>query len=182
MPERVCIPVSRSAAVGRAAGLLLCGALLASPACLVWPSLRLVPSAVSNRIGEYGLLWLTAFGVLAGVVLAWRALRWLALACWPGRLGFFVDDAGIEASLGPFGRWRCDWSRVAVDWPEYLFDLDLDAGDPLPIRECPAIRAPGAPPVDVQIRRFAALDEDAWWAQIEPRVRGRLFADARWRD
>ena len=175
------MPATRATPLGRAALLAVLGLMCMFPAVRIWPSLHFMPSAASNRITDYAIAWLTGLFFLLGLVLCWRGLRWAAFAVWPGRLGFTLSEVGVSAELGPFGKWSTRWSDLVVEWPDYLFDLDLDENEPLPMNECPPVRsASGGPRIDLQLRRFGLLPEGQWWPILEPRLRPSLFSDSRW--
>ncbi len=183
MPESAYIPVGRAAPLGRAALLAVVGIMCSFPAIRMWPELRFVPSATSNRITDYAIAWLAGLLLLLGLGLCGRSVKWAALAVWPGRLGFDISANSIQARLGPFGTWSAAPAELSVDWPEYLFDLDLDADRPLPINECPPITIDsGNTRIDVQLRRFGLLSEGQWWPMVEPRIRALVFDDPRWQD
>ncbi len=183
MSEPTHIPVGRAAPLGRAALLAAVGVMCSFPAIRMWPALRFVPSAASNRITDYAIAWLCGLLLLLGLGLCGRSVKWAALAVWPGRLGFEISANSIRARLGPFGTWSAAVAELSVDWPEYLFDLELDADQPLPMNECPPITCPsGNTPIDVQLRRFGLLSEAQWWPILEPRIRAIVFDDPRWRD
>jgi hypothetical protein len=166
----------------RAVALLVVAALLVVPLPLVWSRLHFVPSALSNRITDYALAWLLLLGFLAGLTMAWRATVWLLAVLKPGRLGFWILEDRLEARLATFGRWSCAWEALVIDWPDYLFSLELDKEDPLPMKECPPMRTPDGVAVDVLIRRFAGMSEDLWWPRLETNLRPRLFHDERWEE
>ena len=181
MPEPAHIPVGRLAPLGRAALLAVVGVMCGFPAFRLWPELRFVPSAASNRITDYAIAWLAGLLLLLGLGLCWRSAKWAALAAWPGRLGFEISADNIRARLGPFGTWSVAAAELSVDWPEYLFELELDADQPLPLNECPPITyGSGETRIDIQLRRFGLLSEGRWWPIVEPLIRPLVFDDPRW--
>lgn len=183
MPERIHIPAGRAVPLGRASLLLAGGVICFLPPYQMWPALKFAPSAVSNRITDYAIAWLLGILILCGLALCWRSVRWAAFALWPGRTGFELAADGIHARLGPFGDWFARWTELTIDWPEYLFDLDLSRDDPLPMNECPPIsKTPGRPKIDLQLRRLAQPAESQWWPLLEERLRPLLFDDPRWED
>ncbi len=90
---------------------------------LAAPAIRFTPSGASNRIEDYALLIALLPVAGLGLWLAWRGARWLALACWPGRVGVEADARELVLALGPFGFWRLDAVRLRA---VYLFELDSD--------------------------------------------------------
>ncbi len=181
MPTPASLPVHRAAGLGRAAFQLLAAACFALPVVLVWPVLRFAPSGGAIRWQDYAVAWLLLLSALVSLGLALRGVRWLRLAAWRGPLRVEVDATGVRAELGPFGRWSVAWGDMAIDWPEYLFQLDLDRERALPMRECPPLRdAQRRLRVDVILRQHVAVSEDVWWPILEPLLRPRLFTDPRW--
>ncbi len=174
------IPFSRTAALVRAVALLVVATVLLVPLPAVWSRLHFVPSAVSNRITDYALAWLLLIGFLAGLLMAWRAVVWFVAVLAPGPLGFWIGREALTARLATFGRWTCPWRTLRIEWPDYLFTLELDEEDRLPMKECPPMHTAEGVRVDVLMRRFAALSEDAWWPRLEERLRPLLWTDERW--
>lgn len=181
MPPALLLPVDRAAGAGRAVLMLLAGVCLAVPVVLVWPSLRLRPSGGTILWQDYAVAWLLMLSAAGALASAARAGQWLLLAAWRGRLFVRIDERGISGELGPFGRWSTEWGDVVIDWPEYLFRLELDAGAALPMKECPPLRdARTKLRIDAALRRYVTETEDEWWPRVERFIRPRLFSDARW--
>lgn len=180
MTDAFHIPFSRTAALVRAVALIVAAVLLIAPLPAAWPHLHFAPSAVSNRITDYAFAWLLLIACVAGLLMALRSVVWLIASLAPGPLGFWVDGDSLSARLATFGRWTCGWAALRIDWPDYLFTLDLDEADPLPMKECPPLRTADGVRVDVLLRRFSALSEDIWWPRLEARLRPLLFRDERW--
>lgn len=181
MSRPIVIPASRAAAAGRAAILLALSAVLLLPLSTTWPTLQFEYGPASDRAANFAIAWLIMLPGLLAIALAFRAASWLLFALWSGWLGFRGDARALHAGLGNFGSWSVSWSHLTVEWPDYLFTMDLDRDSPLPMRECPPIHCTRSKRrLDKQIRRFASTSEDTWWPTLEPHLRPLLFADPRW--
>lgn len=93
----------------------------------MWERLSFTPSGVSNRITEYSLVALILPMSVAGAMLAWRGLRWLLTAVWPGPVEIVAERTGLTFCLGPMGTSRHDAAHLEAKYP---FELLLD-GDEL---------------------------------------------------
>ncbi|MFQ5413165.1 MAG: hypothetical protein ACE5E6_01775 [Phycisphaerae bacterium] len=124
----VTYPVARGRALTRGMLWSAAAALTTGATVVVLRSLRFSPSAVSNRIEDYGIAVPMLLVGLAGAACAVVAGRWLLLAVWPGRLGVVADADRLVLRLGPFGTTSYDAARLDV---RYLFELESlpdDAG------------------------------------------------------
>lgn len=124
----VVIPVSRRRAAARAVACLAGGTAVGLVPIGVLPRLQWTPTAVDNRLDEYALL--AAMLPLAGVsaALLWRGARWLAAACWPGRLRIEAGPAALTLALGPFGTAAYDARRLCIRYPFERVDDPQGAG------------------------------------------------------
>jgi hypothetical protein len=151
------------------------------PVHIIVPLLRFTPSATSNHISDYAIAVVLLAASITVLVLVYRAGRWLVFACSPAVRGFEVTPGAITASLGPFGRWKTAWSQLDIEWPEYLFTLELDEDDPLPMKECPPLHIPRTNVlVNSDVMAYGAIEESEWLSLVEPLIRPQLFSDARW--
>lgn len=183
MNRPIVIPASRAVAAGRAALLLAVSAVLLLPLWFMWPTLQFAYGPASDRMASFAFAWVIVLPGLLAVALVFRAASWLLFAVWSGWLGFRGDASALHAGLGNFGSWSVNWSHLTVEWPDYLFTLDLDIDSPLPMRECPPVQFTRSKHrLDKQIRRFSSTSEDLWWPTLEPHLRPLLFADPRWID
>ena len=120
MTPALVLPVSRGRSLVRAV-LMLSGALASAfLVFVVGEGLKFRPSAVSNRIEDYALACLMIPVAVMAAYLAWRGAAWLALACWPGRLGIEVSNQSITFRTGPFGTVVYDARRLVVAYPYQL--------------------------------------------------------------
>lgn len=119
------IPVDRVQAAVKAVWRLLSAGLLTGTAVLI-----------GFQLGDLHLFWQTqpitliAIGVfvcalaITGVLIGIGGLRWLLLACWPGRLFIEIDAASIRAAFGPFGGRTFPWASLRCEIAEG-FDAEM---------------------------------------------------------
>jgi len=175
---KAALPLSRWTCLDRTLRRFILAAILALPPVTVIPRLDFTPTATSNRITEISLLLLMLPLLLAGLISALAAARWLLAACWPKPLGLFASDQTLSFQLGPFGTQAFDTKRLRI---QYLFDLDPDDIDPDLVYESlqppekqiqsqlPAITHPDTPNrLDRLILRFFAIPPERAAAILGP--------------
>lgn len=180
VPDTIQIPVNRAAAWNRAAWLAFGALALVFPSWLVLPSLRFVPGGDSNRAGDYAIATILIALDACAIAMFAQSFRWAHLGMSRRATGFRISDKGVAARLATFGDYSSPWSDVAIEWPEYLFSLELDPAEPLPMRECPTLVSRDGRHVNSDLRRFSAWPEEQWWPAVEKLIRPRLFRDSRW--
>ncbi|MCI0437131.1 MAG: hypothetical protein L0271_26365 [Gemmatimonadetes bacterium] len=169
--------------------LIACGAVvLIAPAVLAWPALSFRATPTSSRLVDFSLAFVVVLPLLAGVYVAWRAVRWIALAVWPGPLGVNADGEALTLALGPFGRWRLEWRRMDVTYSFEREDDPDEEPDPellaLDEEEEMAARLPRMLHPDVErtvnalLERFAVANEAALAQALRPFLRRARGEDA----
>lgn len=163
------IRVDRSAAVVRAVWRL-CAAVIAGG------SARLIGAAL-----RWGILWqnerasFAAFALIvtilgiAAATFGWIALRWLALALWPGHLGIRLSSRSVCMRLGPFGSHDYRWADIEIQagQPDLPDDDEPIVDDSILIRlQC----RNGSNDVALAIRRFGHLDNERLNELLRPYV------------
>lgn len=170
------VPISRATFAARGVVFVTLAAGMLLPVYLVARGLRFDVGTAADRFSNVAIAWLLLAPALGAGVLALRGGRWLLLASWPAPIGVWIGEEGIELRLDRGVRQVFAWDELAVQWPEYLESLDLDADQPLPLPECPPIVQRGSGRrVDVELRRFVGPAEGRWWPVLEARLRGGFF-------
>ena len=121
------LPVGRVRALVKGTLWAAAALLLAVIAMAIYGGLHFRPTAVSNRLVDYGVAALMFPLPLAALFTAWKALPWLLLSSWPGSMGVLADGRAITLRLGPFGTRRYDADRLDVRYPYELVDSEADA-------------------------------------------------------
>lgn len=117
------VPISRVR--GAVRGLLWFGpgALLMLAAAIalqgIWGGVRGMSSPLVNASLTLAVLPI----LLGGLVCIWHGSRWIGLALWPWKIGFFAHARLFEMCLGPFGVRSFPVSELTI---KYLFELDDD--------------------------------------------------------
>lgn len=175
----ITIPVSRSRALTRAIIWFVPTALCAVLTYAIYSRLNFIPSAISNRLVDYGLAILSLPVPVIGVIFAVRTVRWLLLAAWPKPVLILATDEKLAFHLGPFGNREFDAARLTIRYPyELLEDSDEDPGFEgyLPEEDqheklLPRITYPGhAKTLDQLIASFSSLAEAATIAALRPAI------------
>lgn len=164
MPESPsCIlPVDRISAAVRALWRLLASAILAGAAWAVWMPIRWNLLWHEQRASFLALTFIIL--ILVGFALAalGGAVRWSALACWPGRPAVECSIKTVSLMLGPFGTRSASWRDIEVS-REFLIEDD-------PSSECTVrlvARSDGAD-LTAMIQRFAAIDAESLSTRLAP--------------
>ena len=122
----VTLPVGRVRALVRGTLWASAALLLAVIAMAIYGGLHFRPTAVSNRLVDYGVAALVLPLPLAALLCGWKALPWLLLSSWPGGMGIVADTRSVIMRLGPFGTQRYDVARLEVSYPYELADSETD--------------------------------------------------------
>ena len=115
-----------------------------------------------------------AFSIaLVGLMLILAALRWLALACWPGRTRILVTTDAIDLQTGAFGHDSFAWSVIDV---ELEGNLEADIYESLPAESIvPTLRhRPTGHNVFGNLQTYSGRPAEDLAAQIKPFVMQRL--------
>ncbi len=115
-----------------------------------------------------------AFSIaLVGLMLVLAALRWLALACWPGGTRIHVTADAIDLQTGAFGHDSFAWSDIDV---ELEGDLEADIYESLPPEAIvPTLRhRPTGHNVFGSLQTYGGRPAEELAAQIKPFVLQRL--------
>ncbi|RJP32748.1 MAG: hypothetical protein C4547_13610 [Phycisphaerales bacterium] len=172
----VFIPVSRVRAVARGLVWTVLGLGLARTVAYFVSDLRLVPSAVSNRIGDYAVLVAMVPLSVVSLVLLYRGLKWLALGMWPSRIGFVFTARGLSVRLGPFGSRVYAAGHVRVRYPFEMSDDEAARSSFeafLPEEEqiatlVPQIVPPDGAAIRLDLMRYSGRAESDLAARLSP--------------
>ena len=85
----------------------------------IWGGVRGMSSPLVNASLTLAVLPI----LLSGLVCVWHGLRWIGLALWPGKIGFFAHSQSFDTCLGPFGARSFPVNELSI---KYLFELDDD--------------------------------------------------------
>ena len=175
-PDEVRLAVTRGQGLVRAAIRIAFGLPLFLPAVRVLPNLHFTPSAVSNRLPDYGWAVIVVTIAVAGAVVVWQGMRWLLFGAWPGKLAIVADADGLSFALGNLGTRRFDWQRMEA---VYRFELsaevdDMALAESLEPEEEMALRLPilrhpeAAETLNVWLERHAVVDERTLAEALRP--------------
>lgn len=168
--------------VGALRGCLItpAGAALLAIVWRAWPSLRFVPSGVSNRITDYALATMLLAVAATGAALLALGLKWLLFWLWPGSLAIVADERELCIPTGPLRRVRLDWARMSARYSfemspdededafyfDSMMDEDTEPAARLPLLQHPACRGP----VNYHLVRFAKAEENVLVQRLRPFV------------
>ena len=164
MPEdpSCILPVDRISAAVRAVWRLLASTILAGAALAVWTPIRWNLLWHEQRASFLALTLIIV--ILVGFALATLvgAVRWSALAVWPGSPCVECSTQKVSLMLGPFGNRSDSWHDIEVS-REWLVEDD-------PSSECTVrlvSRSDGAD-LTAMIQRFAAIDAESLSTRLAP--------------
>ena len=164
MPENpsFTLPVDRISAAVRALWRLLASAILVGAGWAAWMPIRWNLLWHEQRASFLALTLIIL--ILIGCALATLvgAVRWSALAVWPGRPGVECSTQKVSLMLGPFGTRSASWRDIEVS-REFLVEDD-------PSTECTVrlvSRLDGAD-LTAMIQRFAAIDAESLSTRLAP--------------
>ncbi len=178
--ECVYVPAARGRALARGCVELALGLALAMTVVYFVSDLRLVPSGVSNRIGDYAVLAAMVPVSVAALVLVCRGLKWAALCAWPTDVGFGFTRDKLIIRLGPFGSAQYPAGVVSVRYP-FEMSADEAAGSSfeafLPEDEqlatlVPLITPPDGAPVRLDLLRYTGRSETELAGALAPLLNG----------
>ncbi len=172
----VTLPVGRGRALVKGTVWAAAALLLSVIAAAIYGRLHFQPTAVSNRLVDYGVAVLAFPLPLAALCSGWKAVWWLLLGLWPGTLGVVADRGAVAFRLGPFGTRRYDADRLEVRYPYELADGEADATfesflprDQQLERLLPHMVHPAsAEPLELVILRFAGCSEEEAAVALRP--------------
>jgi len=154
------------------------GVLLSAIAWTALKNASLTPSAVTSRLVVYSIVLLFGGLALIGALCAFQAMRWLLLACWPGRVEIIASENQLILRLGSFGVRTYDVERIESRYPFEIPEELNDAGfeDQLPVDQqlavlLPRLTHPESPtPLNPQILRFGSGSESEVAAALRPAI------------
>jgi len=104
-------------------------ALMGGASLLIYRALSFTPTGVSNRITDYVIAVAASPLAVGTLVCAFKGLRCLLFAIWPGRMGVWGERDALVLRLGPFGRVRYAAAKLDIRYPfELADDADEDGG------------------------------------------------------
>jgi len=185
--REVRLPAARGRALTRGLLWIVPATVSGASAFVVYADLRFGSSGASSALVDVSVALAALPLPIIALVCAVYAVRWFALATWPGWVGVVADDDRLMLRLGPFGGACYDAGRIEA---RYLFEVSADDVDEpyeafLPEAEqmarlIPMLTHPDAPaPVRRTLLRFVVGDEASIAAALRPvieRWRSRRIA------